>query len=392
MNTPHGLSRWPLVLTILVSAMVATAIAAQSPQAAGEQIAAPAHDVDTAIRERLSAAFTEQGLVGLSAGIVREGRVTATIHFGFEDREREIPLTDRSMIRWASISKPVTAIAAMQLVEQGKLNLNRDIRAYLPEFPDKQHTITPRHLLCHQGGIVHYTNGPVIRTRRTYDSPNPFEDVVLALDAFKESPLVCEPGERYSYTTHGYMLLAAVVQRAGEEPFIEQVRARITDLLELTTLQPDYEWRPAQHRAVGYRRTAAGEIRPSGSDDVSWKLGGGGFISTVGDMAGLAAALARRDPQLLSEESFDAMWTPQATREGTMTSYGLGFTVGRVPGTDLLMIGHSGSQQKARTHMLVSPTTGDAVVLMSNSEWASLAGLARGMLQVVVEDSLAATP
>lgn len=378
---------WLPILAICISALNTPAVLAQAP-AQGEQVTTPASDVTTAIRERIAAAFAEQGLVGLSAGIVREGRITATMHLGFEDRERGIAMSDLSLIRWASISKPVTAIAAMQLVEQGRLDLDRDVRDYVAEFPDKQQIITSRHLLCHQGGVVHYTNGPVIRTRRTYDSPNPFEDVVLALDAFKDSPLVCEPGEKYSYTTHGYMLLAAVVERAGDAPFIEQVRARITEPMSLATVQPDYEWRPAEHRAVGYRRAANGEVRPTGSDDVSWKLGGGGFISTVGDMAGFAASLARRDPRLLSEESFDAMWTPQATRDGTMTSYGLGFSIGRVPGTDLLMIGHSGSQQKARTHMLVSPTTGDAVVLMSNSEWASLGGLANATLRMIVAESL----
>lgn len=384
----HTRLSWFLALAFIVSTAAAAPhsdpVGATSPT-----LDAVCLDVNAALRDRIDAAFEEQGLVGLSAGIVRGGKVVATVHRGFEDRSKEIPASDHTMYRWASISKPVTAIAAMQLAQRGKLDLDRDVRAYLPEFPDKGHIITSRQLLCHQGGIVHYTNGPVIRTERIYPAPNPFEDVVLALDAFKESPLVCEPGEKYSYTTHGYMLLAAVVERAGEGRFIEQVRAGITGPLGLTSLQPDYEWKPIEHRAVGYYRTAKGEIRPTRSDDVSWKLGGGGFISTVGDLAGFAAALARRDPRLLNEEMYDAIWTRQLTRDGQSTSYGLGFTVGRVPGTGLPMIGHSGSQQKTRTHMLVSPTTGDAIVLMTSSEWASLGELARGLLQMVVEDSVA---
>lgn len=344
-------------------------------------------DLDAKLSALIKDAFEAQELVGLSVGIVRDGRVVRTIHHGFEDRAKGVATSDVTMYRWASISKPVTAITAMQLVEAGRLDLDRDVRRYVPEFPDKDRIITTRQLLCHQGGIVHYTNGPVIRMERTYDSPHPFEDVVLALDAFKESPLVADPGDEYAYTTHGYMLISAVVQRAGGEPFIEQVYRRITAPLGMNTLQPDYEWRRIPHRATGYYRTRDGEIRASRSDDVSWKLGGGGFISTVGDLAGFAAALSRRDSTLLKDATYDQMWTRQRTTKGDGTTYGLGFGVGRVPGMDLPMISHSGSQQKTRTQMVVSPTTGDAVVIMSNSEWANLGELARELLKTIVEDT-----
>lgn len=352
---------------------------------------APAVDVLDAIRAQARTVFDEQQLVGLSLGVVRNGRVVATMHFGHEDREGEVPASDDTMYRWASISKPITALLAMQLVEQGRLDLDRDVRDDVPEFPEKPHTVTARQLLCHQGGIVHYTNGPVIRTRREYDVEHPFEDVVLALDAFRESPLVAEPGTTYAYTTHGYMLLGAVVERAGGQRFVEQTRERITQPLGLHSLQPDYEWREIPHRAVGYRRAADQSVRPVRSEDVSWKLAGGGFISTVGDLAGFAAALARRDPLLVSEETFERLWTRQRTRDGTRTGYGLGFTVGVLPGGDRPLIGHSGSQQKTRTQMLISPDTGDAVVIMSNSEWANLGALAREALTVLVRETGAAT-
>lgn len=344
------------------------------------------------IRALAETTFTEQELVSLSLGIVRDGQVVETIHFGHEDREKDIPASDETMYRWASISKPITALLAMQLLERGALDLERDVRDYVPEFPEKPHVVTARHLLCHQGGIVHYSNGEVIRSFRDYAEKHPFANVIHALDYFRESPLVAEPGTKYSYTTHGFMLLGAVVERAGKQPFVEQVRECLTGPIGLDSLRPDYEWESIPHRATGYRRNAEQSIRPVISADVSWKLAGGGFISTVGDLAGFAAALARRDARLVSRETLERMWTRQKTADGSETGYGLGFSVGLVAGTELLQVGHSGSQQKTRTQMLISPETGDAVVIMSNSEWANLGALARASLGALVKASDATAP
>jgi hypothetical protein len=109
----------------------------------------------------------------------------------------------------------------------GSLDLDRDVRAYVPEFPAQSSTITARQLLCHQGGIVHYTNGPVVASPPRTDRAHPHEDAVDAVATFALSPLVNEPGTQYSYSTHGYVLLGAVVQRAGGEPYEQQVLARI---------------------------------------------------------------------------------------------------------------------------------------------------------------------
>lgn len=281
------------------------------------------------------------------------------------------------MFRWASISKPVTAVAALQLVVAEKLDLDRDVCTYVPEFPQKPWPITARQLLCHQGGVVHYMNGKVVRTEARYDREHPFEDLVLALDRFKASDLVAEPGTTFAYTSHGYMLLGAVVERAGGERFADQVRRRIAEPAGMTTLQPDYQWIDIPHRAVGYRRLGgAGEaIVPTTNTDVSWKLAGGGFVSTVGDLARFAAALM--GDTLLPADTRERMWTNQATRDGKITGYGLGFGVSIVDGER--RIAHSGSQEKTRTLMQLFPKQRTAVVLMTNSEWAKLDSVAAAL-------------
>ena len=334
-------------------------------------------DLRTAVRAAATTQVQGQDLVGLAVGIVLDGEVAFTECFGWEDREAEVPVTGQTRFRWASISKPVTAVAALQLARAGKLDLDADVREYVPEFPAKEHPITARQLLGHLGGIVHYTNGEVVRTVRSYDVEHPYANTLLALDRFKESPLVAVPGTKYAYTTHGYILLSAVVQRAGGAPYWEQVRTRVCAPAHLTSLRPDYQWEEIPHRAVGYKRIGLAVLR-STNTDVSWKLGGGGYVSTVGDLAGFAAALLGDD--LLTDEDKAQAWAPQEVG-GERTGYGLGFGT-RVVDSERV-VEHSGSQEKTRTWMRLLPEHGLAVVVMTNSEWAQLRGLVTELVEVV---------
>lgn len=348
------------------------------PVPAVAQSALPAA-VDNAAR----AAMDSQKLVGLAVGVVVDGKIAYLQGYGLADREAQVKVDPKAtQFRWASCSKSVTAIAALQLAESGKLDLDADVRRYVPEFPDKGVPLTSRQLLCHQAGIVHYLNGKVVRTERSYDTPHPFRDVVLALDRFKESPLVNKPGEKFSYTTHGYVLLSAVVERAGKQAFTEQVTDRIARPLGMTGFRPDYQWEAIPNRAVGYVKSKESIVprRDADAPDVSWKLGGGGYTSTVEDFARFAAGLA--DHQLVSAKTETAMWTAQKTADGKPTTYGLGFTVGTTA-DGKPRVGHSGAQEKTRTAMLIEPEARRAVVVMTNSEYAFPGDIARQILAVV---------
>jgi serine beta-lactamase-like protein LACTB, mitochondrial len=363
---PHPLRwiLWLVVLTAMVSACPPVAVAQSAPPAVAATptllSSTAAAAVDAAIEQRMC----EDGTVGLAVGIIRDGQIVYLKGYGQADRDAGVPVTTDTMFRWASISKPLTAIAALQLAEQEKLDLDADVRKYVPEFPDPGATITPRQLLCHQGGIVHYRNGEVVGAAQQYTDPFPYRDVVVALDTFCHSPLVNPPGEKYSYTTHGFMLLSAVVQRAGDQPFDEQVRERICRPLGMSTLQPDYQWVDIPRRTRGYRRVEQ-RIEGSIDDDVSWKLGGGGYISTIEDLCRFALGLI--DGKLVSEQTEAAMWMAQATSGGEPTGYGLGFRVEEQDGT--LKVSHNGSQHKTRTRMVIYPAQRHGVAVMTNSEW-----------------------
>ncbi len=342
-------------------------------------------DRHAALAERVDRAACAQALaqdlVGLAWGIVVPGQPIHANGYGYENRKAGVLVSSRTLFRWASISKPLTAVAAMQLVESKKLDLDQDARVLVPEFPQKPHEVHARHLLAHQGGIVHYSNGPVLRSEVDYKDPWPFTDVVVALDTFKRSPLLFQPGTRYAYTTHGYILLGALVQRAGEQSYWAQVRERIAKPLGMESLQPDYPFEELAHRACGYRRSQ-GVIVESLDRDVSWKLPGGGFVSNIEDLARFAQGLL--GDTLIKPSTKSIMWTRQPLPNDKRSSYGLGFFVGTAYGQEL--ISHSGAQEKTRTLMRLLPESDLGIVLMTNCEYASLRPIAQAIESVLLSE------
>jgi CubicO group peptidase (beta-lactamase class C family) len=118
------------------------------------------------------------------------------------------------------------------------------------------------------------------------------------------------------------------------------------------------------NRSVGYRRLGKGAPKVSTNTDVSWKLGGGGFISSVEDMAKFAEGLL--NGELMEKASYQSMWTPQTLANGDATTVGLGFFVETENGQ--LKVSHNGAQEKTRTRMVLYPESGSGVVVMTNTE------------------------
>ena len=118
------------------------------------------------------------------------------------------------------------------------------------------------------------------------------------------------------------------------------------------------------NRAQGYRRTEGGELRNSPLADNSYKVPGGGFVSTAEDLAKFAVAVETY--KLLKRETTEQMFTSQKTKDGKETRYGLGWGVGTHAGTRA--IGHSGAQQRVSTILNMLPDRGLAVAVLANVE------------------------
>jgi serine beta-lactamase-like protein LACTB, mitochondrial len=147
----------------------------------------------------------------------------------------------------------------------------------------------------------------------------------------------------------------------------------------MTTFQPDYQWIDIPHSAVGYKKNAAGDYVKSTDTDVSWKLGGGGFISTVTDMALFGQGLLTG--KLLDDATRAQMWTRQKTRDGIETGYGLGFSIHIENGQR--RVEHSGAQEKAATHLLLLPDQNLVIAAMSNTEGVRLGALTHDLARII---------
>lgn len=307
-------------------------------------------------------------VVGAAIGIVYNKRVVYLRGYGFADREHYVPVTDQTLFRWASISKPLTAIAAMQLVESRRLDLKADVRTLIPELSGYPDAITVGQLLSHQSTLPHTTEIPEV-LRQAWESGEqtaPGDNPLAAMALFADLRPNGRPGDYYLYSTLGYVLLSAAVQSAAGITFPDFVDSRIAGPLGMTSLQPDCAWRPAHRRAIGYRLDGW-RVVPSTRTDVSWKLAGGGYMSTIGDLARFAEALL--NDRLVSRETLEQMWTPQRDILRRKTKYGLGFEIeDDTPGHR--RVGHAGAQEAARCRMSLYPDEGLGIVVLTNSEHA----------------------
>jgi CubicO group peptidase (beta-lactamase class C family) len=328
------------------------------------------------IEKAIGAQMSRLGIPGLSVAVAIDHKLRWSNGYGLADVENFVPAKATTAYRLGSISKPITAAAVMQLVERGKLNLDAQIQKYCPAFPQKQWPITARQLLGHLSGVRHYKGEEFASTRH-------FNSVVEGLDMFRDDPLLFEPGTKYSYTTHGFAVLGCAVEGASGTTFQDYVRDNVFKPASMDRIRVDNVADITPNRAQGYVRSGSGELRNSGLADTSYKIPGGGFISTVEDLAKFAIAM--QTGVLVEKETLDQMWTSQKTRDGKTTGYGFGWAVSERK--RMKEVHHGGAQQRVSTLLYMIPEKRLAVVLMTNLEniGGGLATLSRQIADIVLQ-------
>lgn len=260
-----------------------------SPSSAGVD------DEATAIIEQ---AVAEHGIPAVSAGIAVGGKILWTGAAGFADVERQIPASPDSVFRIASISKVLTAVATMSLVEDRKLDLDAPVQRYLSDYPEsKKGPIRVVDLLAHTSGIGHY-KGDENRSFEHYDS------LREAVKVFENRKLAFKPGTRYRYTSYGFTLLGAVIEAAADQPFRSVMRDRVWKPADMRAT--DLETRPEtmEGSAVLYRKDGGRVVRDV-ENDLSLIYPAGGMVSTAGDL--LRFVIAFEDGKLVREPTMQRM-------------------------------------------------------------------------------------
>jgi CubicO group peptidase (beta-lactamase class C family) len=310
------------------------------------------------VEKAITAAMSTQNIPGLSVAVVTGHKLVWSNGYGLADLENFVPAKARTAYRLGSISKPVTAAAVMQLAERGKIDLDAPVQKYCPAFPEKQWPVTARQLLGHTSGVRHY------KSDAEFASTRHFGGVAEGLDMFKNDPLLFEPGTRYQYTTHGYAVLGCAVEGASGMKFDQYLHENVFKPARMDRMQVDDVFEIIPNRAQGYQKNQKGELRNSGLADTSYKIPGGGFISTVEDLAMFAVAM--QTGALVKKETLNQMWVKQKTRDGKETTYGLGWAV--TERGSMKEVSHGGAQQRVSTYLYMLPEKGIAVAVMANLE------------------------
>lgn len=247
------------------------------------------------------------GTSALSAAVVRDGELLFSEAVGYADLEHLVPATPATVYNIGSVSKAITAVAVMQLVEAGEIGLDDPIQKYVPSFPVKRWPVTVRQILTHTSGIRHYEDD--FPDESNFDMNwKPYGSLAEAITIFADDPLLFEPGTFYRYTSYGTNLLQGVVETASGSGFEEYLRHHVWRPAGMLRTALDVAERIVPNRARGYL-VERSDIRHHPWEDVSYKWASGGMISTAEDLARLGAALL--DGRLLAPETVELMLTPQ---------------------------------------------------------------------------------
>ncbi|MFC3802601.1 serine hydrolase domain-containing protein [Cohnella sp. GCM10012308] len=321
--------------------------------------------------------------VGASVVIVKDGQVVLSKGYGYADAEQQIPVSTDTVMEWGSISKLAVWASVMQLAEQGKIDLNEDIRSYLPEnFLTKlkyDDPITMLHLMNHNAGFEEYMFD------MAYQSPEEVRSLEEGLQLAQPAQIY-RPGEVVAYSNYGNSLAAYIVERISGQPFHEYVQQHIFDPLGMnhSIAHSVVEDRPEllEHKAKGYFFKGEGSFTP-GSWNYMSMYPNGGNNGTAEDLAKFAMAFlppaGQQSPLFEKQGTLGTMLTQSHTSAEGMPGIAHGFW--EYPGQHRTL-GHGGNTIAFSTNMQLVPEDRFAIVIMTNQ--AGETDIVHGLTKAIV--------
>lgn len=303
----------------------------------------------------LDEVVAEHELPGISAAVGVNNELAWSGGAGFADIENQVPAKGDMVHRIASISKPITAIAVMQLVEQGKVKLDEPISTYVASYPAKPWPVTVRQVLNHTSGTRHYVPGE-------FGTMEHYPRLRHAMRVFVDDDLLFEPGTKFSYSTHAYTLLGEIIEREGAAQFGRYMQEHLWGPAGMNDTRLEENGEIVPRRARGYSRNQMGVLVNGAYDDLSVKYPGGGMLSSAEDLIRLSNAFNTR--KLVDTETHEQMITPGTLNDGSLTSYGLGWGVEDTEHGKAYF--HSGGQIGTDTYLVCYYEEGISVAVIVN--------------------------
>ncbi len=315
--------------------------------------------------EGLDQLVSEEQVVGVAAAVVVDDAVQWQGMAGYGDREKGIKFTETTLTRMASVAKPMTAIAIMQLVEKAMIDLDASIVDYLPGFPNYRR-ITVRQLLSHTSGIPQYKNARETETQKEYDN------LTAAAEVFKKRKLRFEPGTSFYYTTYGYVVLGLIIEKVSGLSYETYMQQHIWGPAGMSRTSVEKFSETYENKSQFYHYEK-GESRLGEKNNLSNRIPGGGIQTTLLDLIKFGQGVVSH--LFISEESL-ALMTEVQFPEKEGNKYGLGWYLYGPESQENVVIGHGGEQTGAAAQLMLRPDKKTVVAVLSNTSlrWKQIIG------------------
>ena len=328
----------------------------------------PATATPDTLAEHLATHMDNLAVRGAFTGsvlVAREGQILLSQGYGFADHAQQIPNSAETRFRICSITKQFTAMAILMLQQRGALDVHDTVCSYLDPCPSTWQAITIHHLLVHTSGIPDFVDLP------DYESFKGLPTTPLELIArFRDLPLLFSPGDTWSYSNSGYIVLGYIIERVSGQTYADFIQDNIFTPLHME----DSGYDPAETTiAIGYldRWDVAGYI------DASVAYAAGALYSTVEDMYRWDQALYTE--QLLPQDLLDDLFAPYA--DTPIGSYGYGWFTSREYNQQV--ISHGGGGDGFITLIKRFPRDQVTLILLSNRESTDIGAIADALAGMV---------
>jgi CubicO group peptidase (beta-lactamase class C family) len=316
---------------------------------------------------------------GCALLVTKQGQVIYNKAFGSADLELSIPLATDMVFKLASITKQFTAVAVLQLVEQGKISLQDSIQKFVPDYPFKGYTITIENLLTHTSGIKDYL-------QISYNNPNmerwDFTPKEL-IDSFKNHPLQFEPGTKFSYSNSGYYLLGYIIEKVSGKSYKKYMQENIFTPLGLTHTYVNEETTVIPKRVKGYFKEGS-TYKNADYWSSSITYAAGILISNTEDLYKWFTGLLAY--KILKKETLDKAFTAYKLKDGSALTYGYGWYI--LNQNNISSIEHSGIMNGFTSNQIYYPKQDIFIAVLFNSQSAPRDGVSRTVSEIVLGQSL----